>query len=193
MSQRKKKRTSKAEWFEAALYVLGEEGIQGVRVERLARNLGISKSGFYWHFQDRRDLELQLLEYWAHEYTEVLSENIELNMLEPVTRLSRITQLVTEHDLSRYDHAFFAWAEHDEEVEKRVKQVMKKRLEYIGRALSQTGVMGRELDLYARLFVGYMSWESRMLPVPSRRRRTELQKLLITLLTEGASRQDTVP
>ena len=69
MAARKRKRTTKADWFEAALRVLRTEGHSSVRVERLARDLDISKSGFYWHFRDRRDLELQLLDYWAHEYT----------------------------------------------------------------------------------------------------------------------------
>ena len=187
MSQRRKKRTSKAEWFEAALRVLGDEGIQGVRVERLARDLGTSKSGFYWHFRDRRDLELQLLEYWAHEYTEVLSQNVELGMLEPATRLSRVAHLVSEHDLSGYDLAFFSWGEHDEEVAERVKNVMRMRLDYIGRALKELGLTGAQLDLYTRLFVGYMLWEARMLPVSSKARRNELKRLLLSLVTEGQS------
>lgn len=191
MSQPPRKRTSKAEWFEAALRVLGQEGIQGVRVERLARDLGTSKSGFYWHFRDRRDLEMQLLQYWAHEFTEVLSENVELGMLEPGTRLSRVAQLVTEHDLSRYDLAFFAWAEHDEEVAKRVRHVMTMRVDYIQRALAELGVTGKELDLYARLFVGYMSWETTMLPAGSQQNRADLQGLLLSLITAGTSRGDT--
>ncbi|MHC4350247.1 MAG: TetR/AcrR family transcriptional regulator, partial [Planctomycetota bacterium] len=49
-------RKSKAHWFQAALAALAREGIQGVRVERLARDLGVAKSGFYWHFRDRDDL-----------------------------------------------------------------------------------------------------------------------------------------
>ena len=51
-----KKRVSKAQWLERALEVLETEGLQGVRVERLARDLGIAKAGFYWHFRDRSDL-----------------------------------------------------------------------------------------------------------------------------------------
>ena len=93
MKQRSTKRTSKAEWFETALRVLGDEGIEGVRVERLARDLGTSRSGFYWHFKDRRDLELQLLEYWAHEYTEVVSENPELMLVEPGKRIAHVADL----------------------------------------------------------------------------------------------------
>ncbi|MBW2686907.1 MAG: TetR/AcrR family transcriptional regulator, partial [Deltaproteobacteria bacterium] len=38
----RKKRVSKAEWLDRALDVLELEGVQGVRVERLARDLGIA-------------------------------------------------------------------------------------------------------------------------------------------------------
>ena len=62
----RRKRVSKAEWLAQSLEVLAAEGVQGVRVERLARDLGIAKAGFYWHFRDRRDLMQSLLDYWTH-------------------------------------------------------------------------------------------------------------------------------
>ena len=52
----KKNRISKAEWLEAAMSVLETEGINAVKIERLAKVLKTSRSGFYWHFQDRSAL-----------------------------------------------------------------------------------------------------------------------------------------
>ena len=69
------KRVSKAEWLQTALNLLDEEGVEAIRVERLARELGISKSGFYWHFKDRDDLRSQILDYWVHEFNEVVTAN----------------------------------------------------------------------------------------------------------------------
>ena len=69
MKKLPRKRVTKAEWQELALKVLASEGVQGVRVERLARDLGIAKAGFYWHFRDRRDLLQSILAYWANEFT----------------------------------------------------------------------------------------------------------------------------
>ena len=56
----KKWRVSKAERLAAALVALEKGGVEAVRVERLARALGISKSGFYWRFKNRTDLLAQL-------------------------------------------------------------------------------------------------------------------------------------
>jgi AcrR family transcriptional regulator len=74
-NEKKRKRVSKDQWLSAALDMLETGGVNNVRVERIAAKLSISKSGFYWHFKDRRDLLSHILEYWAHEYTEVVSNN----------------------------------------------------------------------------------------------------------------------
>ncbi|BBD77280.1 transcriptional regulator, TetR family [Hydrogenophilus thermoluteolus] len=51
-------------WIRAAIDLLAKEGIAGLRVERLAHRLGVTKGSFYWHFKDRRDLHLAVLEHW---------------------------------------------------------------------------------------------------------------------------------
>lgn len=182
MATDRRKRTGRADWFEAALKVLRDEGIDGVRVERLARDLGTSRSGFYWHFKDRRDLELQLLEYWAHEYTEVVSENPELLLVEPKRRLARVAELVLEHDLSGYDLAFFAWAERDPEVAKRVAKVVQRRLDYVKRALTELGITGAEAEFRRRVFITYMAWEGKTYPDLSARRRRMLRDRLVEFM-----------
>jgi AcrR family transcriptional regulator len=54
------------EWIEAAIDLLAEEGVQGMRVEVLAKNFGVTKGSFYWHFKDRQDLvEVGVLESLA--------------------------------------------------------------------------------------------------------------------------------
>ena len=66
------KRISKAEWLEQGLEILEKEGIDAVKIERLAKALSTSRSGFYWHFLDRNNLLQEILNYWQYEYTEVV-------------------------------------------------------------------------------------------------------------------------
>jgi len=163
--------------------VLYEEGIAGVRVERLAKDLGTSRSGFYWHFKDGRDLEMQLLEYWAHEYTDVVSENPELRLVEPRKRLARVAELALEHDLSGYDLAFVAWAEHDPEVAKRVAKVVQRRLDYVEQALAELGITGDEAEFRRRIFILYLGWEGKTYPDLTAKRRRVLRDRLVELVT----------
>ena len=51
-------------WVQAAIGVVATDGMDGLRVEVLARKLGVTKGSFYWHFKDRRDLVGAVLDSW---------------------------------------------------------------------------------------------------------------------------------
>ena len=46
-------RTPRETWVEHGLQVLAEGGVDAVRVEALAKALGVTKGGFYGYFADR--------------------------------------------------------------------------------------------------------------------------------------------
>ena len=183
MSSAKKKRASKADWFEVALRVLGDEGVEAVRIERLAQELGIARSGFYWHFKNREDLRNQLLDYWAHEYTEILSDNPDLLELDPVSRLTHIAEIVLEHDLSGYDRSFRTWASFDPEVARRFRKVILMRLDYIRAAFTELGFEGEELEMRTRVFVGYEMAQPTLFGHTSKKKLQELIPTRIAMIT----------
>ena len=51
-------------WITEAIEVLAAEGVAGLRVEVLAKRLGVTKGSFYWHFKDRQDLLNEALKVW---------------------------------------------------------------------------------------------------------------------------------
>ncbi|MBW1609519.1 MAG: TetR/AcrR family transcriptional regulator, partial [Deltaproteobacteria bacterium] len=68
------KRVSKEQWLTKALDTLESSGVESVKIERLAKGLGISRSGFYWHFKNRQDLLEHLLDFWVREYTGIVTD-----------------------------------------------------------------------------------------------------------------------
>lgn len=52
---------SAADWVAAARKMLIEQGISGVKVEPLAREVGVTPGSFYWHFKNRDALFRALL------------------------------------------------------------------------------------------------------------------------------------
>jgi AcrR family transcriptional regulator len=79
-------------WLEAAYEALKESGIDAVRVMPLAKRLGLSRTSFYWFFEDREQLLAALLSRWretntgglirqSESYAESISEAI-LNVFE---------------------------------------------------------------------------------------------------------------
>ena len=52
-------------WIEAGLKEIARTGVEGVRVEVLAKNLGVTKGGFYRRFRDRAALLEAMLQNWS--------------------------------------------------------------------------------------------------------------------------------
>ena len=178
------KRVSKAEWLQAALKLLEAEGVEAIRVERLARELGISKSGFYWHFKDRDDLRAQMVDYWAHEFTEVVTSNPTMREGDPRKRLEQTMLMILDHDLTRYEVPMRAWADADPVIARRVQQVYRKRLDFLREIFRDLGFTGDELEMRARLMLCHGTWERAMFSKESKKSLRRLIKRRVDLLVK---------
>src|SRR6266550_1632562 len=126
-------RLSVSDWMRVARLALLHSGPDGVRVEPLARALGVTKGSFYWHFRDRADLLEALLEEWEAEAS-LLSGP--LGRSDPAADLRKILLEVERRthasELGEWpsDAAIFAWAAVDSVVAKRVNrgEVIRMRL-----------------------------------------------------------------
>ena len=58
------------DWVRAAFKVLTEASVADVKVELLAKDLGVTKGSFYWHFADRDALLDAMRQAWVHMGTE---------------------------------------------------------------------------------------------------------------------------
>lgn len=183
ITQRGGRGISKAEWLEAGLLALSEAGVAALTVEGLAKSLGIAKAGFYWHFKNRDDLLQQLLDYWTHELTQVVTSNPEVLALKPENRLVRTSQMIIDYDLTRYEIPIRQWALQDAKAARAVKKVNQIRLDFIRHTFSELGFKGDDLEMRTMLFVCYVSWESPMFKEISRKRRRELIPKRIDFLT----------
>jgi AcrR family transcriptional regulator len=187
--KKKTRRVSKAQWLDMALEVLETDGIAGVRIEILAKRLEISKSGFYWHFKNRDHLLKDVLDYWSHELTKVVTENPQLLSLKPKSRLIKTAEMILEHDLTRYEIPIRQWALQDAVAARAVRKVNRLRLDFIGDfiggAFSELGFTGDDLDMRTMLFTCYHTWEAPMFREISRKRRRELIAKRIGLLTSN--------
>jgi AcrR family transcriptional regulator len=74
------------DWCMAALAVIGERGVDQVTVEGLARDLGVTKGSFYWHFADRAALLAAALELWERSATTAIIDRLE-GIADPSERL----------------------------------------------------------------------------------------------------------
>jgi AcrR family transcriptional regulator len=182
LSRKRSKRVYKSDWLAQALDILSKQGVEGVRVERLARDLDIAKSSFYWHFESRADLLKQVLDYWTYEYTSIVIGNQELRQLDPVERLSQVASMIFEYKLTKFDLSLRAWAENDVIVAEKVAKVFQWRMDYLRETFREIGFSGEELEMRTRLFACYHTWEEFMF-WGEKNERMRLQKLQLKLLT----------
>lgn len=135
---RKAESLTREDWIAAALESLGNQGIDSVRVERLARRLGVTKGSFYWHFRNRPELLDALVSAWETRGVNGATSPSQGNE-NAADRWVRLLETVLGLKHSRLDVAMFAWARLDELVARRVAEVERQRVEYISSVFHDVG------------------------------------------------------
>ncbi|MEM9797510.1 MAG: TetR/AcrR family transcriptional regulator [Pseudomonadota bacterium] len=142
-------------WVDAAYAAFEAGGVTAVRVDPLAKSMGITRGSFYWHFKDRGALLRAVIARWDTINTdEAIAEN-EAQGGTPADRLLRLLRSCATDD-GRFEMGIRAWAAEDEEVRRRVAGIDTRRLNYMADLIEQTGVE-RETAL-KRARVGYVAW-----------------------------------
>jgi AcrR family transcriptional regulator len=126
------------DWILAAFARLSSEGVDSVRVEVLARDLGVSKGSFYWHFQDREELLAKLLARW---------DEAEMNWLRTASagtqsaaaRWALFVERSADPERARLEVAIRNWARKDLDVAARTSAIEKGKSQFIAGVLRDTG------------------------------------------------------
>lgn len=166
------KRLSAAAWTEAAMRVLAKEGVEAVRVEPLARAMGVTKGSFYWHFSDRRELLDSVLSDWEQLATVQVIEAVERASDEPADRLRELTRRVFRHG-GPLERALRAWASHDESAASVVARVDAERFTFVRRLLEAHGQAPDTAAVRARLLYTSLIGEQHTSLRLSRKRRID--------------------
>jgi AcrR family transcriptional regulator len=101
------------DWIRAALDAITRGGIAAVRVDVLAKELGITRGSFYWHFADRDALLGAALERWERTVTDEIIERLG-RIDSPVERFAEIFRIAFfgSRDRNRVEPALAADADH---------------------------------------------------------------------------------
>jgi AcrR family transcriptional regulator len=125
-------RTPRGRWVEEGLRALADGGPDAVRVEALAKRLGVTKGGFYGHFADRDALLDAMLDVWERESTDEVLARIAQEGGDPKTRARRAGMLTFSGDrLLPIDLAVRDWARRDPAVAARLRRVDDRRMDLL--------------------------------------------------------------
>src|SRR5262245_28336541 len=149
-------RLGRAEWIQQALQVLADTGIEAVRVEPLAKRLKVSKGSFYWHFRDRDELLVALIDAWRGKATQAVIDLVDSLSDDPVQRIRELLGIVARMPDDRdfwIEIGFRDWARRDRRARTAVASVDSERIGYFERRLRELGLS--EEDAEARAFLTY--------------------------------------
>lgn len=125
-------RTPRSGWIDEGLRALAAGGPDAVRIESLARALGVSKGGFYWHFDDRQALLEELLDTWERVSIDEVIERVECGGGDARARLRRLFALASSSEgLLAIDLAVRDWARRDPAVAERLRRADNRRMAYM--------------------------------------------------------------
>jgi AcrR family transcriptional regulator len=125
-------RTARSRWVDEGLRALASGGPEAVRIEALARALGVTKGGFYWHFTDRLALLAELLDTWERVSVDEVIEHVEGGGGDARTKLRRLFGLASSGDVMlRVDLAVRDWSRREETVADRLRRVDNRRMDYM--------------------------------------------------------------
>lgn len=176
---------SEQQWLEQALEVLSDKGPEYLSLRSLTSILGVTTGSFYWHFKNRREFLLRLVEYWGESSTSVLADKVKVLDGSPEERLYTLMLYIFDNNSTRYDATMRAWALREPELAIPVAKVEKFRLEFIRKLFYEMGFKGQELLTRAHLCLAYMSSHRIILDGVSQRQRREQLKLVLKLLTQS--------
>jgi AcrR family transcriptional regulator len=178
-------RTPRSSWIEAGLRALAAGGPDAVRIEPLAKALGVTRGGFYWHFEDRRALLEEMLDAWERAGVDDVIERVESKGGDPKAKLRRLSGIAGSSDEPlMVDLAIRDWGRRDDTVAERLRRVDNRRMDYLR---SLFGALCPEEDeVEVRCMVFYSLWIGNHFIAADHGRRSRADVLKLALTRIGA-------
>ena len=147
-------------WVDCALEVLAERGVEGIRVDLLAKQLQVTKGSFYWHFEDRSALLTAMLDEWRRRATLAVINRFESTDEPAPKRLARLLRLQFDAKHAEIgaetELSMRLWGRHDPRAASVLREIDALRLSYIRKLLEESGVPPQVARARAVLAYCYM-------------------------------------
>jgi AcrR family transcriptional regulator len=164
-------------WIRAGFAELARAGVEGVRVEVLAKNLGVTKGGFYRRFRDRATLLEAMLRDWSSGRIAAIEQQASLDGETARGRLKALIRLYSERmntEGMAIELAIRQWARSDEAAAGAVASVDAARLKNVALLYRATGLSADEADAQAFLFYCFIFGQSLLFLDRGQRKRARL-------------------
>lgn len=173
---------TREDWISGAWDMLGENGLEGVRVEPLARRLGVTKGSFYWHFKGRQQLVEALLDRWFSIWDDQMSPAME-EAADPAERIWALFESVVGRVTRGQTVSLRMLSHSDPDVARRIEERDGQRLAFLMAQLVEIGFSADEARVRGQVYQTIMTGEylrSGGLPLEERIARARSYHLMLS-------------
>ncbi|MDQ0112881.1 TetR/AcrR family transcriptional regulator [Paenibacillus harenae] len=159
-----KKIASELDWIVLGIEKFAEGGEAALIVEKLARQLGSSKTSFYWYFKDRSQYVSRIIAEWKERATTaVIARN---EMLEPLSPQRQVQELLLAMFSFNGGGDFLFYlrklGEGEAQYGELLRQIEQQRLTYMSDLLVRCGHSQVEAERASELVYSYyLGWYER--------------------------------
>jgi AcrR family transcriptional regulator len=177
------------DWIVAATEMLVDQGIDAVRIDVLAKRMGMTRGSFYWHFKSREDLLRSVLQAWREWSTRGLTSRLESASADPREQLRDVLSLPfrgrAAARAARIELAIRAWARRDALARQFVDESDASRIAYAAQIFSSLGFSAEEARHRAVMAYGLDVACSQLTAAGGVWKPDELQSFAVRLLAES--------
>ncbi len=146
-------KVTQQDWLNIARDVLVHDGVGELKILSLAEKLSVSRSSFYWYFENRSELLDALLAEWEARNSQSIIRHCEVPADTIVEAACNFFRCFVDESLfdSRLDFAVREWARRDMSVRDRIDQADARRLAAITAMYARHGFAPDAADARARV------------------------------------------
>ncbi len=162
----------KIKWIKGGFRALAKGGEGAIRVEAIARDIGVTKGGFYWDFKDLNDFKTAMLDFYQTIGTEAIINNSEKFQTPKEALLFIVNEAIKEPDDelggTKIKLAIREWASRDENARIRIQFIDNLRIETLKSIFQATGMAQKDAARNAQiLYSAYIGFTNLRLVNPS--------------------------
>jgi len=137
-------RATRQIWLDAAYELFVTDGIEAVKIMPLAKKLNLTRTGFYWHFDDLSALYDALIDIWQTRNTGIVLERCSAPAPSLCAALFNLIDCWIDNTLfdAPLDLAIRNWARSDARLQAFVDQSDKDRLAAVKALFERFGMTG---------------------------------------------------
>jgi AcrR family transcriptional regulator len=184
---------SREAWIAAARKVLENRGIAEVKIDRLSKQLKVTRGSFYFHFSSQEDLHNGLLEQWRRDNCQPFQDMRDVAEVDGLQLFTAIVHVwVDEEPFSPLlDLAVRDWSRTSKKLAREVAEMDDLRISLLTRAFRMLGYSQDESLVRARITyfhqIGYYTLSFKEGAAVRRRYQPLYGKVLLGPLVEEAS------